>query len=155
MSNSVTHCGYMTSIFDSNFSNEIDKAAGIISNFGDFEYIAMRGLSGTIFGSALCYKMNKKPIVVRKERKTHSSHRVEGMPVGDFRFIIVDDFIAYGNTISAIFFELYKNKFSHHNLDFVGAYMYEWDQFLLPNNDSLTGIESWENILDGTAWNLV
>jgi adenine/guanine phosphoribosyltransferase-like PRPP-binding protein len=77
-----------------------------------FKAIAFRGVSGALFGPCLAAEMKRGLIVVRKslgdEESTHSGHKVEGM-ICD-KYIIVDDFISSGNTVSVI-----ENKIKEFN----------------------------------------
>jgi adenine/guanine phosphoribosyltransferase-like PRPP-binding protein len=68
----------------------------------DFDTIAFRGMSGAFLGPSIATAMEKQMILVRKpEDKTHSKMRVEGNRAAN-RYVIVDDFIASGDTKRAI-----------------------------------------------------
>lgn len=66
-----------------------------------FDSIAVRGVSGLTFGSALAAYLNKKIAVVRKGETRHSEYMVESVgTVGTY--VIVDDLIDLGGTVNAI-----------------------------------------------------
>jgi orotate phosphoribosyltransferase len=67
----------------------------------EFDTIAFRGVSGMLFGPTLAVYMNKAMIVVRKDETRHSKHSVEGNRATE-KYIIVDDFIATGETVKNI-----------------------------------------------------
>lgn len=70
-----------------------------------FDAIAVRGVSGLTMGAILAHELHKPLIVVRKDGETrHSDSQVEGAinwrPLA--RYLIVDDFIASGETLRQI-----------------------------------------------------
>jgi orotate phosphoribosyltransferase len=65
-----------------------------------FDAIAARGLSGFLFAPIVAMALNKTLLMVRKGERCHSGHTVEG-DYGARNYIIIDDFISSGNTISA------------------------------------------------------
>lgn len=79
----------------------------------DFNTIAVSGFSGTTIGSIVADRLNKALCIVRKghdrdSEHTHSDRKVEG-PVNS-RFVIVDDFIAGGNTVRRMISEITNVK---------------------------------------------
>lgn len=66
----------------------------------EFDAIAFRGISGALIAPAVALSLGKDVIVVRKDESRHSTLRVEGVRCE--RYIIVDDFVENGDTISAI-----------------------------------------------------
>ncbi len=66
-----------------------------------FDAIAARGLSGFLFAPVVAMALNKTLLVVRKGEKCHSGRMVEG-DYGARNYIIIDDFIASGTTVSAL-----------------------------------------------------
>lgn len=74
----------------------------------DFDTLAFRGMSGAFVGPALAARLGKQMILVRKpEEKSHSHLRVEGYR-DTKRYIIVDDFIASGDTRDTIINAVYS-----------------------------------------------
>lgn len=74
-----------------------------------FDAIAVRGMSGMLIGPAVAARLGKDLIVVRKCKDgSHSASIVEGVDNWnhDFRYIIVDDFIDSGETLSQIFTQI-------------------------------------------------
>lgn len=65
-----------------------------------FDAIAARGLSGFLFAPIVAMALNKTLLVVRKGEKCHSGRTVEG-DYGARNYIVIDDFISSGNTVSA------------------------------------------------------
>lgn len=137
----VLHSGYMTKVFGDRYDtiseNPLKKvvrsAARKLRNV-DFDYVIMTGVSGTTFGAALCYCMDKAPVVIRKTNEScHSAYAIEGYPLDNtFRAIIVDDFVATGKTIETIKLKIeghiestkrYGYKIFYPTI--VGAYFYE------------------------------
>lgn len=69
-----------------------------------FDALAFRGLSGAVVASAVAMRMGKDLIGVRKGEDTHSCYpEVEGAPYRSIRYIILDDQIASGHTLNAIY----------------------------------------------------
>lgn len=82
----------------------------------EFDAIAFQGMSGAVIAPILACFMEKYLIFVRKGdsygecgvgESCHSSNKVEG-PCGPVRFLIVDDFIAGGNTMKRIYKQVRK-----------------------------------------------
>jgi adenine/guanine phosphoribosyltransferase-like PRPP-binding protein len=88
----------------------------------EFDSIACRGMSGTLFSGALASRMKKNLILVRKEKDdSHASNmRVEGA-IESEKYIIIDDFICSGQTIKAI---LDNVKHFATSAQCVGVYFY-------------------------------
>ena len=69
--------------------------------------IAFRGMSGCLFGAPLAARMRKPMIMVRKKcadcgrEQSHTNQLVEGDRNAK-TYVIVDDFIATGNTVRTI-----------------------------------------------------
>lgn len=73
----------------------------------EFDAIACRGFSGLLIAPIVAMRLNKALIVVRKDEKTHSSHKVEG-DHGAKHYLILDDFIDGGGTVRAITEGIFK-----------------------------------------------
>lgn len=67
----------------------------------NFDTLAFRGMSGAFLGPALAARLNKQMILVRKNDGSHSPYLVEGN-TNARRYIIVDDFVDSGETMTAI-----------------------------------------------------
>jgi hypothetical protein len=94
-----------------------------------FEAIAFTGISGAAFAFPLSLQLNKPLICVRKRKdNTHYGDIVEGC-TNATSYIIVDDFIASGKTISRIMTQINRHrndfgiKFQKPKL--VGIYLYD------------------------------
>lgn len=68
-----------------------------------FDFIAFRGTSGALLSGPLSLNLNKRLVNVRKRDGSHG-FPIEGDIVG--KFIIIDDFIASGDTMREIFKKL-------------------------------------------------
>lgn len=78
------------------------EAAVVFLSTLDFDAIAFRGNSGAVYASPLAIRLNKSLILVRKDTtSTHSSALVEGDKAAR-TYLIVDDFIASGETVQII-----------------------------------------------------
>lgn len=87
----------------------------------DFDTIAFTGMSGCLFAPILAYTMKKEIACVRKSSMgTHSDCIVEGF-YNTKKYIIVDDFIASGDTIKRIILKMLKHA---RDARCVGVYCY-------------------------------
>lgn len=78
------------------------KAALKDKVFGDFEAIAVRGVSGMLFGPMLAHMTKKRLSVIRKPRETKHTNRILEGVHDTKRYVIVDDFVSSGETVQAI-----------------------------------------------------
>ena len=106
---------YNSSNFD---RDKLEFKLGVIEDLlleaEDFKVIAVRGVSGLLFGSILAYRMNKGLVVVRKPgESTHSGMVVEGCfpDVGE-GWVIVDDLVATGGTVAEIIYRMGPSNLS-------------------------------------------
>jgi len=68
-----------------------------------FDAIAFRGMSGALVAPAVAARLKKNLLMVRKpQENSHSSMKVEGFCETAQRYVIIDDFVSSGNTISEI-----------------------------------------------------
>lgn len=79
-----------------------------------FSTIVVRGLSGIVPASIISYLLDKKICIVRHDLTAHAQYMVEGC-VPMTRFVIIDELISSGATISEIFNNLNETG---HRLDF-------------------------------------
>lgn len=90
---------------DKERKNLIDCAYQKMKRIEDqFDFIAVRGISGVLLGSIMADRLNKKIAIVRKGGDdTHSHEKIECRPnCVDTKFAIVDDFISSGTTVNTI-----------------------------------------------------
>lgn len=106
----------------------VQAAMERLSEVPGLEAIAVRGFSGTIVGSIVAHEMGLPMFIVRKPKEDephHSDAAVEGplhwSPLA--RYVIVDDFVASGNTLRAIV----RGVGNRGHL--LGAYLYRDDEF--------------------------
>lgn len=86
----------------------------------DFDTIAVRGVSGQAVGTILAYELDCNLFVIRKfNDDSHNGHHPAGH-LGE-RVVIVDDFIATGNTMRQIMEKVSKSKVA-------GIYLYNADE---------------------------
>jgi orotate phosphoribosyltransferase-like protein len=92
----------LPSIYSIPLCEATDIAAKIIEPIlSEFDTIVVRGLSGIIPGTLLADRFGKQLCVVRKpDERHHTGARMEGR-VGE-KYIILDDFVASGDTLLAI-----------------------------------------------------
>jgi orotate phosphoribosyltransferase-like protein len=106
----------------------IKKSVSILKpKINDFDTIVCSGISGLLIAPIVADKLKKDLVIVRKPRREESrySHNdVEGVKPG--RYIIVDDLISSGNTITRIIDTIQDNE--KHLLEghstCVGIYVY-------------------------------
>jgi adenine/guanine phosphoribosyltransferase-like PRPP-binding protein len=119
----VIESDYLHCLFDPVVLEEKLKDAEeyLLQHLPPFEVIACRGVSGLMFATLLAYRMKKGLAIVRKpSESTHSCMAVEGcIPTYNDKWLIVDDFISTGNTVTQIL-----NMMGRHNL--IGAYFYKY-----------------------------
>lgn len=92
--------------------------------FNRFTHVAVRGVSGCAIGGAVAVNLRKGLIVVRKPNvASHSNIDAEGVPINiGFNYIIVDDFVATGETLAATVDSIQK---SNPSAKCVGVVMYD------------------------------
>ena len=96
------HCDYLRNFIVPERLRERVILARCALKYHDFEAIAFRGMSGALISIPLALKMGKTMIMVRKEEDDcHSDYPVEGDTQAK-RYVIVDDFVASGDTVKAI-----------------------------------------------------
>ena len=67
-----------------------------------FDGIAFQGMSGAFIGPPVALRLNKSMLLVRKDGDTtHSAHKVEGDKTVR-KYVILDDFISTGDTLTNI-----------------------------------------------------
>ena len=108
---SISPIGYCNNGFKSETrSKTVAEAIKTIPKGLEFDAIAVRGISGTLIGAIVADRLSKDFIVVRK-KEDGSSHSGEeathGYPPN--KYLIVDDFIASGYTVAAIYWNMKKH----------------------------------------------
>lgn len=100
-----------------------------------FDAIAFRGLSGTLIGPLLAFKLNRTMLAVRRRRgEGHSGMKVEG-DKGARTYIIVDDFIQSASTVKSIIEEV--KDFTDDEARCVGVYLTSHPKMGLQKTDML------------------
>lgn len=91
---------------------------------GEFDVIAVRGVSGMVVGAPVSITMGKPLVVVRKENELAHSGPIANntYAVHGTRYLILDDFVAMGTTVREIMFML-----DDYRMILAGTYMYGFD----------------------------
>lgn len=111
---------------------EVDKAADALGSLR-FDAIAFTGLSGALLGSAVAMRLEKLLYCVRKVGENrHSDHEVEG-PLGEFRYVIIDDLIHTGGTLRRIIRQVRQH--SDNQAKLVGIWLYRDNKLITSEND--------------------
>jgi len=102
---------YLDSILDRRSANFVinEVVQYIKDSRVEFDSIAFCGMSGALIAPIVGFLLNKPILMVRKEDKSHSSHKVEGYE-DTRRYIIIDDFICSGDTIRNIVTQINCNS---------------------------------------------
>ena len=98
------HCGYLSKALQRDEIEDVVDMCVKELKGRKFDTIAFRGLSGTLIAPIVAHILKKEIIVIRKREpgsSDHSGHRIEGH-VAAKRYVILDDFIAGGNTVKEI-----------------------------------------------------
>jgi adenine/guanine phosphoribosyltransferase-like PRPP-binding protein len=85
---------------------------------GNFDFIAIRGVSGALIGIPVADAFDKPICVVRKPESCHSGFCTEGYTSG--KYVIIDDLISSGETIDRI-------KEALPQSELIGIYLYIQD----------------------------
>ena len=104
------------------------KIREIVKSIGEsqieFDFIAIRGMSGAIVAGPVSLRVKKPIVIIRKNEKSHGypienplSLLIEGK-----KYIILDDGIGTGETIGVIVNKL--NDRYHNNVTCVGIFLY-------------------------------
>lgn len=98
----VLHTSYLADVLDiSKFNKTVKQVCATIKRVApDAEGIAFRGSSGSLIAMAVCAKLKKFPMLIRKEDGNHSSYQIEGVHCKSF--VIVDDLVCSGSTVRKI-----------------------------------------------------
>jgi adenine/guanine phosphoribosyltransferase-like PRPP-binding protein len=94
---------YLTEYFNpKKAKKQIEHAVTVLKRYHKkYDTIVFTGLSGALIAPDLSRKLNKQLIAIRKEKRRHSYHDVEGYTACK-RYVIVDDFIFTGSTVKRI-----------------------------------------------------
>lgn len=131
------HSDYLDSCFR-NLNSVVKQVVKNLKPHADrFEAIAVRGTSGLLVGPMVASLLKKPWCVVRKENDgTHSTHgSVEGW-YGFSTYIIIDDLIATGTTMSVIQRLLHDYSKEHcYTIPLcVGFYLFNSDEIIWRGN---------------------
>ena len=115
----------------------VNEAMHALTPFLDrFDALAVRGMSGALFGGALALELAKPLIIVRKE--TSHGSPVEGAldwHPDRARYLIVDDFHASGDTVREMQLAIANRAYM------VGMYMYTGEGLTWRENMSDEGFD--------------
>ena len=116
------HSAYMKQLGS---ARNLRKVVRLTSNFVKEQFsgkfaIACRGISGLAIAAPVAVRLNKQLIVVRKKQQgSHGETLTEGIPTGNFEYIIIDDFISLGHTIKEIKSTINANNPNNVNIGIV------------------------------------
>ncbi len=100
-----SHAYYYTRILSNECRRKILQTAeeDLQEFVDDFDAVAFIGLSGALIAPSIADLFGKELLAIRKQTEScHSGYNVEGY-IGSYTYIIVDDFIASGNTVRRIY----------------------------------------------------
>lgn len=118
------HSGYLSPVFNRKEVKKTIKRCRQALKTIDYDAIVVTGVSGLSVGATIAYLTGKQLIVVRKEdEQSHACFRVEGLPVTDFKYVILDDFICSGDTVIKIAQKM-KECVKYSKAEFVGLIQY-------------------------------
>jgi adenine/guanine phosphoribosyltransferase-like PRPP-binding protein len=87
----------------SDLSEMVDRAVNtLLPMCGEFDSIAVRGVSGLMVGSPVALRLGKPLAVARKESEVAHASGVCNADLAGRRYIIIDDFVSSGATVNAI-----------------------------------------------------
>jgi len=101
----------------------------------EFDYLAVRGCSGLIMGGLLSHLLDKEVIIVRKEGEQSHAFSPVSVPSNlreNGKYIILDDFVASGNTLKEIV-KVVSDRFPAMKL----AGLYCYTQNYMPSHEIL------------------
>lgn len=107
--------------------------AALVAKLDRFDSIAVTGMSGVVVGSPVSLDLEVPLVIIRKGSDKHHIH--DGFDIVNIehigkRYLIVDDFVDSGDTLRRVRTEASYITGAH----CAGAYLYEGDCFLWPNN---------------------
>lgn len=121
---------YLNTIFSpKKFAKKIEIATKKLAD-KDFDSIAVTGNSGTLFGGALAYVLNKKLILVRKKNDNCHSYMEVEMNNESSKYIFLDDFVCEYSTYKRVTGILRKNIVP--KLTLTGVYLYHRNEWFTP-----------------------
>lgn len=99
----MSHVTYLNRLTPAKFNDTVERMAALIQDkFPACNTIFGRGLSSTMLLPALAAKLNVEWAIVRKDKNTHSSHKVEASKWrDDVCAVFVDDLIDSGESFRA------------------------------------------------------
>ena len=123
----MAHAGYLACLFvPQSFTETVARTLKDLEAIQDkFDFIAFRGLSGSLIAFVICHTLKKGMVVVRKDKKDeqcHSVNLVESEKDDIGRYVILDDQISTGATLRTI---LEKIKGAGLKGDCVGIYTHQ------------------------------
>jgi adenine/guanine phosphoribosyltransferase-like PRPP-binding protein len=79
---------------------------GLKPHVGEFDSIAVTGISGVVVGAPVSILIDKPLIIVRKDEYSHSYNRVENIKNVGARYLFLDDFRGTGATQNRVLKEI-------------------------------------------------
>jgi orotate phosphoribosyltransferase len=126
----ILQSDYLNTYFDEKRRKSVLRHAKKTLKDMDFDVIAVVGVSGLLWGTAIATNLGKKLCVVRKNDGSHSKYKVEGHIPHRNRtnWIIVDDFISSGTTVEYIIRAI-NNEVNRSSDNLLGVYEAHFKRF--------------------------
>ena len=137
---SKPHCATHLSKAIINVEYNIDSALDTIKKGNlDFTSIAVIGVSGTIFGSIVAYKLGVPLAVIRKSRvKTASIFNIECEDLSFLKkYLVIDDLVDTGKTMKYLRRKIRESFYKTYNEYPFCAGIYLYDKNVLVTSDSV------------------
>ena len=105
----------------------VDRAImELTPHLGEFDSIAVRGVSGLIVGSPVALHLGKPLVVARKPSEIAHSSGVSNDRNAGRRYVILDDFVSSGATVSEITYTMTQ----HTSALRAGIYVYNTHEYI-------------------------
>lgn len=132
----TVHSAYLTAVYDrKTYKKNLEKAVEVLKEVQKetpFDAIAFTGTSGAAFSYPLAHILDVSLMCVRKQNEnSHYARLVEGYG-GSTNFIIVDDFMASGDTLIKIAREIkrfYLDEVKKEKPNLIGTLFYNHENF--------------------------
>lgn len=110
MEHNRVYTSYLRSAFEPDlFKRTVNVMVKVFKTL-DFDAIAFRGMSGSLFAPVIAQKLGKKLVMVRKDGDgNHSGMLTEGWRMTD-KVVIIDDLISTGETMNRLIADLNRSR---------------------------------------------
>lgn len=142
MSRLTNHTLYLNELDPVDAINAVQGTTRAIRDL-HFDAIAFSGMSGALVAPSVAMALRKPMILARKD--TDDSHAGRGVVEGALdadTYIIIDDFISYGDTVRRIHSSITTAAEKHirpHKIICVGIYLYRYNELYTAKNADVRG----------------